>query len=547
MIFKKAIFKYLLVLCILVSGTNICFADTVFQDAFSPLKTINPNEVVPNSSEVTVDLSKQSGTSENAAKNIYLSKTDSFYNLTNATDKFVQCNIKASWDDFKGFIDGIRNNDFQYLSIANKMADLGFFDLSSYASEKIRDKELTSLSLDAMQRFYYPRKKIKPEDELFLAEVYSNITFNNQSSEAINELLQKENLLSNYDYANYLVALGSYKSNLFSQAAKYIDLALLQNPGNLNYLSLKAQILVEKGDKDDALKIVATLKKQNLYAYDYEQKVKSTEQFILYKTSKNQWEKDYHLGYYYYIGNDSSRALRTLQEALELRKRADKGLVYGLMSQIYFETDEFEKAEDAAKKADKFDVNNPQALLTLGDLSYMDKNYKQALGYYKKAAAGNKKDYIPLVAEAKTYQKLSNNKKANEIYTKLLKTHSDSWEAYYNVALLDKNKRISYLKKALAVNPLFEDGWIELAKTQIDTDNYDFAQEYLANAYYINENDFRYYYYQGLVYNNSGNYEQAKYNFKKCLKLNSNYKDAQSALDTILKGEINGTSQGNNI
>jgi len=135
------------------------------------------------------------------------------------------------------------------------------------------------------------------------------------------------------------------------------------------------------------------------------------------------------------------------------------------------------------------------------------------------------------VKEAQMYQKLSNTKKAMEIYTKILKTHSDSWEAYYNIALLDKSKEAIYLKKAVAVNQLFEDGWIALARTELDKGNFIVAQKYLSNAFYIDENDFRYYYYQGLVNKNLGDFTQAEYNFKKCLKLNPKFKEAQLELN----------------
>ena len=174
-------------------------------------------------------------------------------------------------------------------------------------------------------------------------------------------------------------------------------------------------------------------------------------------------------------------------------------------------------------------------------MDYKENNYKGALEYYKKATSSDKKSYISLVKEAQTYQKLSDVKRAKELYTKVLKTNSDCWEAYYYIALLDrdkdKEKEVIYLKKSLAINPLFEDGWIELARVEVDKSNYDIAQKYLSNAFYIDENDFRYYYYQGLVNNNLGDLAQAKYNFKKSLKLNPKFNEAQKALDTILSTE----------
>lgn len=514
------------------------------QDAFSPLKVIDTNATPNSTSELTIDLSKTNAPAGPSTLKISLTENDAFSSLANAEDKFVQCNIRAAWDDFRALINDAPDNDFIYMALANKMSDLGLFDLANLATSKIKDKDLTYISTDAMKRFYYPRRKLKQDTEITLAEAYSNIIYNNQSSEATNELLKNEATLSDYDYANYIIALGSYKSGLYPRAAKYINIALLQDPSNLNYQKLKAQILVEIDEPQEAIKTVENLKKQNLYSYEYERKVKSLEQFVLYKTQKQECAKNYHLGYYYYLENDPSKALRTLQTALNSKGRGDKGIVNGLMSEIYLSMNEFEKAADTAQKAYKSNNNDTKALITLGDLSYKNNNYKKALAYYKHAASTDKKSYISFVKEAKTYQKLNNEKKAKEIYTKLLKTHSESWEAYYNAALLDKEKYPVYVKKALAVNPMFEDGWIELAKTNIDSGNYEIAQKYLYNAFYIDENDYRYYYYQGLVCNNSGDAEQAKYNFKKCLKLNSNFKDAQSALNGVFDIQ-NGTSGEN--
>lgn len=511
-----------------------CFA----QDAFSPftsVQTVVTDASGLPSNEVKINLDK----GQNNSTVVNLTEQDTFYTFDNAADKFIQCNIRASWDDFRALINNPSNNDFMYMSFANKMADMGLFDLADLAVSRIKDKAITGISTDAMQRFYYPRKKMKLDTELLLAEAYSNIIYNNQSSEATNELLQNDSL-ANYDYANYLIALGSYQSNFYSRAAKYINLAILQNPSSLNYQKLKAQILAENDESSEALKIVDNLKKQNLYSYEYEKKIQSLEQFVLYKTQPLQSEKDYHLGYYYYLENDSSKSIRTLQNALAAKKKVNHEAIYALMSEVYLSMNEFEKASDMAQKAYNINHNNAKALTTLGDLSYRNKNFKQALGYYKKAASSDKKSYQPFVKEAQAYQQLANIKKAQEIYTKVLKTYSDSWEAYYNVALLsssDSEKQTIYLKKALAVNPMFADGWIQLAKNNIDKGNYDIAQQYLSNAFYIDENDFRYYYYQGLINNNSGDFNQAKYNFKKCLKLNSNCSDAQKALDSILNSE----------
>lgn len=516
---------------IVFSVLCLSVANRGFADDFSPIKTINPLESNQPKSELKIDLNTPNMPKEDT-KTIDLSENDVFYDFMGATDRFVQCNVSASWDAFKSLIDTNQQNDFVYLSIANKMSDLGLFDLANLATSKIQDKEISTLSIDAMKRFYFPSKKLKPEDELSLAETYSNILYNDQSSESTTELLKNTEFLSKYDYANYLVALGSYKSGFYSRANQYIDLAIIQNPANLNYQKLKAEILAETHNQEDAIKIVENLKKQNLFSFEYEKKIRSLEQYVLYKTETAEWAKNYHLGYYYYLENENSKAIKSLQTALSSKKRCNSGMVYALMSEIYLSMSELEKASETAQKAYKINKNNSKTLISMGDLSYRNKDYKQSLKYYKQASSVDKLSYTPLLKEAQACQQLSNFTKAQEIYTKILKTHSDSWEAYYNVALLDGDKetKITYLKKALAVNPLFKDGWLELAKIEIDRANYLVAQKYLFNAFYLDENDFRYYYYQGLVDKNLGNYTQAEYNFKKCLKLNDKHKEAREEL-----------------
>ena len=98
------------------------------------------------------------------------------------------------------------------------------------------------------------------------------------------------------------------------------------------------------------------------------------------------------------------------------------------------------------------------------------------------------------------------------------------------MALLDKSREFEYLKKSLAINPKFKEAWIDLARVEIDKNNFDNASNYLAIAKYIDENDFRYYYYQGLVYKNKGLPADAKRCFRKSLKLNPSYTPAKEEL-----------------
>lgn len=526
---KKILLSSILIFQVYSLGVNQCFAED-----FSPINT-EPAESFFTGTEKTINLNS----SKSFDKLIKFSDQDQTPKLLNATDRFVQCNIKASWEDFKKLIETSEPNDFTYMTMANKLSNMGLFDLANLACSKVQDKEITKTPTDAMKRFYFPKKKLKLEDELFLAETYSNILYNDQSAEATGELLKNNELLATSDYANYLAALGSYKSFKYQKANNYINIAISQNPTNLNYKKLKAEILAEDGQGELAVKTVEGLKKQKIYCDEYEKKIRSLEQYVLHKTTKSEWEKNYHLGFYYYLENDDSKAIRTLQSALSAsKKKSNQALVYSLLSEIYLKVNEKEKASENAQKAYKINKNNPRTLISLGDLSYGNNNYKKALEYYKQAASRDKNSDTALIKEAQAYQKCGYGEKAKEIYTKILKTRSDSWQAYYNLAMLEREqktdplctKEVSYLKKALCLNLLFKDAWLELARIELDKSNFDLAKKYLSNAFYIDENDFRYYYYHGLANKGLGDYNQAQYDFKKCLKLNTKFKEAQDEL-----------------
>jgi tetratricopeptide (TPR) repeat protein len=99
------------------------------------------------------------------------------------------------------------------------------------------------------------------------------------------------------------------------------------------------------------------------------------------------------------------------------------------------------------------------------------------------------------------------------------------------MALLEKDREETYIKKSLAINPNFKDGWIDLARLEIAKDSYDKAISYLNVAKYIDENDYRYYYYLGLVMKNKGLTAEAGKNFEKSLDLNPNYELAKEELN----------------
>lgn len=529
-----------LLICICASMLGVSYASVgetsvkSESDDSSSVKKINTN-VQKSSSVIDVNL-KFSPISTSSIQSVGFSLDDYFLNIINATDKFVQRNTNASWDDFKSIIINTPDNDFYHMILANKMAELGFYDLANLSFSKIRDKEFIQISQNSIKRFYYPKGAISLDNELFLAQIYSDIMFNNQAVEATKELL-KNSKVSGIDYANYLLALGFYNSNNFKEATAYINKAISLNPSNLNYIFLKAKICADNKRADEALRTINSLKKAGLKAYKYQQKTDALESYILYKVKRSRHDKYYYLGKYYYYENDYSRALTNLQLAVSGKNFASKAKVYGLMSEIYFSMQDYSKALESAKKARGLNSSQFEALVTLGDLEYRNKNYKSAMSYFKKASSHDNRDCTASIKIAKTYNSLENTKKAKEIYGRILKGNPYNWLAFYELALLDEQNQEKFLKKSISIYPLNANSWAELAKVKINQKDYNSAKKYLESAFYIDENNFKYYYYQGVLCKTQGDLSRAKASFKKCLKLDNNNPSALRELNNIKQME----------
>jgi tetratricopeptide (TPR) repeat protein len=257
--------------------------------------------------------------------------------------------------------------------------------------------------------------------------------------------------------------------------------------------------------------------KKDISTVVFDKELHSSKQYVLYKTTKNEYWKKYHLAYYYYDKNELNKAITTLQTAISGKKNINKE-VFALTAMVYYELKEFEKAQDYAQKALDIDGNNTKSLIIMGDYAFRNQKYSDAQKYYKKASS-NDDTYSAQVKLAKTYQKLNNIAKAKEIYSKILKISSRTFEAYYQMALLEKDREIAYLKKAIAINPNFKDAWIDLARISINKNDYENAASFLGVAKYIDDNDSRYYYYNGLVLKNKGLTAEAKKSFEQSVNL----------------------------
>ncbi len=440
--------------------------------------------------------------------------------FASAENRFAQSNVKASYDDFNDLIQRASHDDYVFLVYGMKMAEYGFFDLSDALIAKLDNNGFTSSYVSDIKKYYYPSAMVNPKDVVYLADAYSNIMYNNMAIETTSELLNS-NQASESDYKNYLIALGYYKSNNLPLALKYINNALVENDVNINYLALKAKILADSNKSAQALKVLAKIKKADFKTVDFQRKVKAIEEYVLYRTAKAEALKDYHLAYYYHLQEKSLLATKVLQSTV-LHAKQYSPLVFSLLGRIYYENEEPLKAQEFASRAFREDKNNYLASLTLADVSYDNRKYEDSLKYYKHAKKLTK-DIEPSVGMAKTYLAMEKDKKSKKIYEKLLKKNQYDEDLLVNSLQVFPQKSDYFMPRVASIDISNNDIWLGLANMAIRDKNFNMAATYLNNSYYIDANNFRYYYYLSLVLRAKGDNELAQQSLIRCSRLNSDY------------------------
>lgn len=440
--------------------------------------------------------------------------------FASAENRFAQSNVKASYDDFNDLIQRASHDDYVFLVYGMKMAEYGFFDLSDALIAKLDDNGFTSSYVNDIKKYYYPSAMVNPKDVVYLADAYSNIMYNNMAIETTSELLNS-NQASESDYKNYLIALGYYKSNNLPLALKYINNALVENDVNINYLALKAKILADSNKSAQALKVLAKIKKADFKTVDFQRKVKAIEEYVLYRTAKAEALKDYHLAYYYHLQEKSLLATKVLQSTV-LHAKQYSPLVFSLLGRIYYENEEPLKAQEFASRAFREDKNNYLASLTLADVSYDNRKYEDSLKYYKHAKKLTK-DIEPSVGMAKTYLAMEKDKKSKKIYEKLLKKNQYDEDLLVNSLQVFPQKSDYFMPRVASIDISNNDIWLGLANMAIRDKNFNMAATYLNNSYYIDANNFKYYYYLSLVLRAKGDNELAQQSLIRCSRLNSDY------------------------
>ena len=106
-----------------------------------------------------------------------------------AENRFIQSNVKASYDDFNDLIQKANHDDYVFLLYGIKMAEYGLFDLSDGLIERLDNNHFTASYVNDMKKYFYPSSMLNQNDIIGLADAYSNIVYNNMALETTSELL----------------------------------------------------------------------------------------------------------------------------------------------------------------------------------------------------------------------------------------------------------------------------------------------------------------------------------------------------------------------
>lgn len=460
-------------------------APAVSRDAIKPVrtKTIANDllKIITYSSET-----KHASTSIDASK-----KYD------DAKEKFAQGNITTAYRDFKDVVQQSKHNDFVNIGLAYKFANLGFFSLSQEAILNIDDQELYKNQIDLIKTRLFPKIALSYDEEIYLAQNFTEIYFNNLAFEIVREMSKKTDLVKKSDYANYILAQGYTNLKEYGKAQNAINKAISMNPDNANYQKLKAQIFCENNKYSDAIKVSTLLLSKNIDIMNYKKDALALKYFTLAKAAKDRSETKYYLANYFLNIGDTQRAIKELTQNVSQNKKDYAS--YALLGEIYFKQKEFAKATENYEKAYKLEKSYAPALKGMGDLSFYKREYKQALDFYIKASKKDKKNPVLTALVAQCYSLTGQNEKAENFAAKALLNGNNNAEVYYILSTLSDKDKEKYLKKTISANPTYVDAWLDLAGLALVECDLELAKKYLFPVKNLDPKSYKYNYYSDLI------------------------------------------------
>lgn len=538
--------KFFLIIALigaLFSGT-ICFAETVFDSQSSENKTKTDIESQEpenmmftdsiakygadlNNSSITDLITPQNG--QNYIKNNeFYSDITELKPFFSAMEKFSQSNVTVAYKNFNSIVVTDSLNDFQYMLMAYDLSNIGLFDLAEISMAKVKDQKIWQKYIKSLKESSFPKHELGYDDEIFLANIYAAITYNNLTRESISDLKKNSKILRKSDYAGYLLATALYKEKEYQKALSAVNKAISANSDNISYLKFKAKILCEQEKYGDALEVIKDIESKNIVFSDFSKEINTMKYFVLSKLEKNELKAKYYLANYMYLNSDYNRAIDELLPVVAKNKLPE---ATDLLAKIYFFNKNYDKANEEYKKIIAINKHYAPAYKGIADIQSEQKDYESALKNYEKAYKYNKNDIDTLLDLSAISFVANNNEKALSYCKKADAIDENYYKTFYLKSKLYKDQAEFYLKKTLESNPFCNNAWLDLANIEINKKNISIAQTYIDSAGFLETDSYRYYYYKGFISKINDNDIDAEKNFKTAIILYN--KNKQSNMNIL--------------
>lgn len=461
-------------------------------------------------------------------------------NFIDATSKFNQGNAKVAYDEYDVLINKIEN-DSSLLALSKVFYEIGYFSLANKAIEKIVYKNQFYDNIADLEKSYKPKNDLTYDDEIYFAKLYSSIYFDNSAQEAVNDLLEKKLTYQKNDYYNYILSCANLELKEYSKALDYINKAISINPNNISYKIQKIDILINSKKYKDAQNLIEKLEKSNSSVI-FANTIALKKEIVLANTSSNDDEKKYHIANKSFIEGNYEKTKKDCQNILNFDKDNDKIITLYAKSELAL--DNIERANVYFVNSYKENKNNIETLIGLGDIKYLHGDYKNAVKTYKKAYNKDKNNYETLIKLTTAHRQYAQNpKELKKLELKLDKMPKTEYISYYNsaISIAQKNDVLKeeFLKRALEINPMYENALGELVKLNLKNKNYKNARGLIYNAAFTLEKNY-YYYYLCALYSQAMNKKQDAIHFyKTSLNLNPNFEIANIKLLKLIPSVSN--------
>lgn len=457
-----------------------------------------------------------------------------------ATSKFNQGNAVTAYDEYESLLDKI-DNDTSLFTLSRVFYEIGFFSLANKATEKIVYKNQFYSNISDLEKSYKPKSMLDKEQEIFFAKTYSSIYFDNSASESLSELVKLKQKYNKNDYYNFMLSRAYLEAKKYSEALNSINKAISLNPDNINYQVHKVDVFLANEKYSDAEHLIKKIKSK-YNNVNFADNLEIKEQVALLNLTKNEKDKKFYSANKNFLEGNFEKTKKDCLGILNFDKNNDK--VISLLAKSELALGNVERANVNFVSAYKEEKNNPDTLMGLGDIKFLHGDYQNALKTYKKVYSKDKNNYEALIKLATAEREYGKKQKElKKLEQKLDKMPKNEYLSYYKsaISIAQKNPTLKedFLKKALEINPAYENALGELIELHLKNKNYELAKGLIYNVSFTLKKNYYYYYLCGL-YNQATNKKKDAIQFyKTSLNLNPGFEIANTKLLKLIPDMLN--------